>query len=290
MGQQILIVDDDEMQRSMLQTLLRRKLEVESVTAANGREALDWLRDDDGKNIRLVVLDLNMPVMDGMEALAIIRQKYPALPVIMLTGSRDIEKATGAMKLGATDFVTKPYEAERMIVTVRNALKIGVLSKEVKRLSESKSGHFTFDHLIGHEDGLKDVVFLSRKAAASEIPVLISGETGVGKEVFSKAMHGESSRAGKPFIAVNCGAIPSQLVESTLFGHEKGSFTGATEKTSGKFREADGGTIFLDEVGELPLEAQVKLLRVLQQREVEPVGAGKPSLSIFVLSLQPTVI
>lgn len=276
MGITVLIVDDDQMHREMLRTLLQRKLGVETVPAENGRAALDILHRDEARTIRAVILDLNMPVMGGMEALQIIRQRYPALPVIMLTGNKDAESATEAMKLGATDFVSKPYEAERMAVTVRNAMKIGVLSKEVKRLSEGRSGHFTFNHLIGHDAGLREAVFISRKAAASDIPVLITGETGVGKEVFARAMHGESRRAGKPFIAVNCGAIPSQLVESTLFGHEKGSFTGAIEKSIGKFREAEGGTIFLDEVGELPPEAQVKLLRVLQQREVEPVGAGKP--------------
>lgn len=276
MGSPVLIVDDDKMQREMLRHLLERKLSLESSLAENGRAALDILKQDEGRTIKLVILDMNMPVMSGLEALAILGQRYPSLPVIMLTGNKDAESAIQAMKLGATDFISKPYEGERMAVTVRNAMKIGVLTKEVKRLSEDKSGHFMFENLIGYDGGLKETVFMSRKAAASDIPVLISGETGVGKEVFAKAVHGESRRAGKPFIAVNCGAIPAQLVESTLFGHEKGSFTGAIDKAMGKFREAEGGTIFLDEVGELPLDTQVKLLRVLQQKEVEPVGAGKP--------------
>jgi DNA-binding NtrC family response regulator len=285
MGAPVLIVEDDQMQREMMRLLLQRKLGLEAELAENGRVALHILQRDEGRNIKLVILDLNMPVMNGLEALSILRQRYPSLPVIMLTGNKDAESATQAMKLGATDFVSKPYEGERMAVTVRNAMKIGVLTKEVKRLSDDKSGHFTFENLIGHDGGLKETVFRSRKAAASDIPVLITGETGVGKEIFAKAIHGESRRAGKPFIAVNCGAIPAQLVESTLFGHEKGSFTGAIDKSIGKFREAEGGTIFLDEVGELPLETQVKLLRVLQQREVEPVGAGKPvPIDIRVIS------
>ena len=201
-----------------------------------------------------------MPVMSGMETLEILHQKYPSVPVIIMTGTSDVTAAVDSMKLGAVDFMTKPFDSERLIVTIKNALKLSALSKEVTRLQSEKGGHFTFDHLIGYDSGLLSITQLGRKAAPSDLPVLITGETGTGKEIFAKAIHGESKRAGKPFIAVNCGAIPAQLVESTLFGHEKGSFTGATEKTSGKFREADGGTIFLDEVGELPLDAQVILL------------------------------
>lgn len=276
MSAPILIVDDDLIQRQMLSTLLRRKMDYESCTAENGRVALDIIEQDQDKKIKLVILDLEMPVMDGMETLQILRQKHPDIPAIMLTGSQDIQDAIEAMKLGATDFLTKPFEGDRMMVTVKNALKLSTLSKEVTRLKHESEGKFTFSDLIGNDGGLLPVVSTATKAAASDIPVLITGETGTGKEVFCKAIHGESARTGKPFIAVNCGAIPSQLVESTLFGHEKGSFTGATEKAAGKFREADGGTIFLDEVGELPLDIQVKLLRALQQKEVEPVGSAKP--------------
>ena len=285
MSDSILIVEDDPMQQKMLGTLLRRKIGFESQVAPNGREALDILGRDDKRAIKLVILDIDMPVMGGMEALEIMAQRYPGLPVIMLTGTRDIEEAVKAIKLGAIDFMTKPYEGERMAITAKNALKLSILSKEVKRLKNEKEGHYRFDHLIGHDGGLQEAVNMGRKAAASDIPVLISGETGVGKEVFAQAIHGESARLGNPFIAVNCGAIPAQLVESTLFGHEKGAFTGATDKATGKFREAEGGTIFLDEVGELPLDSQVKLLRIIQQKEVEPVGASKAvPVNIRVLS------
>ncbi len=281
----VLIVEDEVLQRDMLARLLKRKLGYESLQAEHGRQALDMLKSEEGKSIKIVILDLNMPVMDGLETLGILSQTYPALPVIMLTGTKDIEDAVQAMKLGATDFLTKPFEGERMLVTVKNALKISTLSTELKRIKSEQTGRFTFSGLIGHDGGLAKTIAVARKAASSDIPVLMTGETGVGKEVFSKAIHGESVRAGKPFIAVNCGAIPQQLVESTLFGHEKGSFTGATDKVIGKFREADGGSIFLDEVGELPLDAQVKLLRVLQQKEVEPVGAGKPvPVNVRILS------
>lgn len=285
MSEQVLIVDDDTLHSNMLATLLRRKLGFESTKAENGRLALDILERDKEQNFLLVILDLNMPVMGGMETLEIIRQKHPALPVIMLTGTQDTEQTVQAMKLGASDFLTKPYEGERLAVTVRNALKLFGLSREVRRLSQTEEDRLTFDTLIGHGQALLPAVNIGRKAAGSDIPVLISGETGTGKEVFARAIHGESARSGKPFIAVNCGAIPFQLVESVLFGHEKGAFTGATEKTIGKFREAEGGTVFLDEIGELPLDAQVKLLRVLQQKEVEPVGSARPvPVNIRVIS------
>ena len=285
MTEPVLIVEDDQMQRQMLTTLLRRKLDFGARGAENGHEALEILEADKAKTIKLIILDLDMPVMNGMETLEILKQKHPSIPVIMLTGSKDIDDAVSAMKHGAIDFLTKPYEADRMAVTVKNALKISTLTKEVSRLKSEKDGTFSFENLIGHDGGLLQVVNTGRKAAAADIPVLITGETGTGKEVFAQAIHGESARAGKPFIAVNCGAIPSQLVESTLFGHEKGAFTGATEKKIGKFREAEGGTIFLDEVGELPLDMQVKLLRALQQKEVEPVGAGKPvAVNVRIIS------
>ena len=276
MPKPILIVEDDEMQRQMMATLLRRKLDFGCQEASNGREALERLETDQEKSIKLVILDLNMPVMGGMETLEIMQQKYPPIPVIMLTGSKDIDHAVQALRLGALDFITKPYEGDRVIATVKNAFKISTLSKEIARLKHEKDGTFSLVNLIGYDGGLLPTVNAAFKASQSDIPILITGETGTGKEVMAKAIHGQSTRAGKPFIAVNCGAIPAQLVESTLFGHEKGAFTGATDKVIGKFREAEGGTIFLDEIGELPLDTQVKLLRVLQQKEVEPVGAGRP--------------
>ncbi|MCB9965965.1 MAG: sigma-54-dependent Fis family transcriptional regulator [Rhodospirillales bacterium] len=287
MSSRILIVEDDPLQQKMLAAMIERKLDYSSVCCDHGRAALDFLSGQRNSDIRLIIMDLDMPVMGGKETLQILKQQYPSIPVIMLTGSKDIDDAVDCMKLGAIDFLTKPYEGGRMMVTVRNAIKLNTLSKEINRIKSEQEGRFTFRDLIGYETGLRDEVYTGRKAAASDIPVLINGETGTGKEVFAKAIHGESLRAGKPFVAVNCGAIPSQLVESTLFGHEKGSFTGAVERVIGKFREAEGGTIFLDEVGELPLETQVKLLRVLQQKEVEPVGAGK-SVAVDVRIISAT--
>lgn len=273
MSLRILVVEDDPSQREIMSLLLRRRLGYTAVPAQDGRTALSILKTD--PDIRLVILDVGLPEMNGLEVLDLITQRHPDLPVIMLTGSRDIDVAVGAMKAGARDFLTKPPEKERLDVAVRNALKTSLLEKEVVRLKKSEEGAFSFDQLIGYDGGLSRIVAQGRKAASSDIPILLTGETGTGKEIFARAIHGESHRIGRPFVAVNCGAIPAQLIESTLFGHEKGAFTGAISKYAGKFREAEGGTIFLDEIGDLPFEAQVKILRVLQQKEISPIGGEK---------------
>lgn len=275
MSQTVLIVDDDASTRKTLGMLLVKKMGFKVMEAENGKDALSIVERDQANTIKLIVLDINMPVMGGLQTLRSLQERFPAIPVIMLTASQDIDDAVQLMKQGATDFLTKPIEPERMVVSAQNAMKINALSREVSRLKRHSSGTMKFSNLIGCDHGLQPVIRTGVKAATSNIPVLITGETGVGKEVFARAIHGESDRSGAPCVAVNCGAIPEKLVESTLFGHEKGAFTGAVSKAAGKFREADGGTIFLDEVGDLPLEAQVKLLRVLQEKEIEPVGAGQ---------------
>jgi len=180
------------------------------------------------------------------------------------------------MRAGAVDFVVKPVGAERLQVSLRNALATSALETEVQRIKRSREGTLGFKDIITRSPRMQAVLKTAEKAAASTIPVLIEGESGVGKELIARAIHGSGERRAKPFVAVNCGAIPDNLVESTLFGHEKGAFTGATERHAGKFVEASGGTLFLDEVGELPLAAQVKLLRALQEGEVDPVGGRKP--------------
>lgn len=275
MNEHILIIEDDPLQSQMLEVLIKKKFSLYPITAHNGREGLNILAKSEDHSIALIIMDVNMPIMGGMETLPILRETYPDIPVIMLTGNKNVNEAVTAIKAGASDFISKPFETERMVITIQNALKLKLLKKEVSRLNREKTGDYDFNQLIGHDAGLRQCVTLGRKLAKSDIPALITGPTGSGKEIFSHAIHGESHRGSMPFIAVNCGAIPSQLVESTLFGHEKGAFTGAIEKTPGKFREAEGGTIFLDEVGELPLDTQVKLLRVLQQKEVEVVGSAK---------------
>jgi DNA-binding NtrC family response regulator len=179
------------------------------------------------------------------------------------------------MQAGATDFFIKPASPERITVSIRNALSMGDLKGEVERLTKRAGNRTTFADLIGTSPAMTLVKRMGERAAKSSIPILITGESGVGKELIARAVHGGSDRAGKPFVAVNCGAIPENLVESILFGHEKGSFTGATDKHLGKFKEADGGTLFLDEVGELPLDMQVKLLRALQEGEIDPIGSKR---------------
>jgi len=283
--QTILIVDDDETQRMTSARLLGHKLGYAIEEAADGEQAVTRLMDTSKPLIDLVLLDLYMPRLGGKEALTRIRAAYPTLPVIMVTASTEIEDVVALMQLGASDFITKPFSTERLKLSVEQHLTIRALSSEVARLKRKESGLGQFSDLIGAQGGLKHCVAMGRKAAGSDIPVLITGGSGVGKEVLARAIHGESPRSGRAFVAINCGAIPENLVESILFGHEKGSFTGAIAREIGKFREADGGTLFLDEVGELKPDMQTKLLRVLQQKEIQPVGAGRPvSVNVRILS------
>lgn len=273
-----LIVDDDRSERRLITSVLRSSLDLNFLEAEHGQDALRILNSNKNSAIALIVLDLEMPVMGGIEALKIIKKNHSRIPVIVLTGSTDTKDAVDAMKAGAVDFLSKPIERARLDVSARNALKMSVMAQEIQHLRRRTGDALNFSDLIGFESTLSPIIQTGRKAAACDLPVLISGETGTGKEMLARAIHGESSRGDQSFITVNCGAIPEKLVESTLFGHEKGAFTGAVLKATGKFQDANGGSIFLDEIGELPLEAQVKLLRVLQQQEVEPVGASKPIL------------
>jgi DNA-binding NtrC family response regulator len=235
----------------------------------------------------VVLLDMVMPGMSGMEALAEIRTAGVTTPVIVLTASGGVDAVVKAMQAGAQDFFVKPVSAERLLVGVSNALQLTRLTAEVGRLKKHVSGRTSFDDLVGTSPPMRMVKSLGARAAKSSIPVLITGESGVGKEVIARALHGASDRAGKPFVAVNCGALPANLIESILFGHEKGAFTGAHDKHLGKFQEANGGTLFLDEIGELPLDMQVKLLRALQEGEVDPVGA-KRSVKVDVRIVSAT--
>ncbi|HEY1978936.1 MAG TPA: sigma-54 dependent transcriptional regulator [Xanthobacteraceae bacterium] len=271
----ILIVDDDPVQCRLLEGVLH-KFEYETVTRNTGDAALALLAGPDGAAIDCVILDLVMPNLDGLGVLAKMRQAAINVPVIVQTAHGGIDNVVSAMRAGAVDFVVKPVGPERLHVSLRNALNASALEGELQRIKKSQSGTLGFSDIITKSSGMLAVLRTAEKAAASTIPVLVSGESGVGKELIARAIHGSSERRAKPFVAVNCGAMPENLVESILFGHEKGSFTGATERHTGKFIEASGGTLFLDEVGELPAAAQVKLLRAIQEGEVEPVGARKP--------------
>ncbi len=275
MTQAILIVDDDPAQRRILEEVVSRD-GYRAVPVDGGAAALAYLEGPSGSEISLVILDLVMPGVDGMEVLRRVHPAKPNLPVIVLTAHGGIETVVNVMREGATDFVIKPVSPERLHVSMRNALKVNALTGEISRLQKKQSGRLTFGDLIARSPAMDQVKRLGKRAAQSNIPILIEGESGVGKELIASAIQGESERAGKPFVTVNCGAIPENLVESILFGHEKGAFTGATDKHAGKFQEASGGTLFLDEIGELPLDMQVKLLRALQQGEVDPVGSKKP--------------
>ncbi|HWD26472.1 MAG TPA: sigma-54 dependent transcriptional regulator [Rhizomicrobium sp.] len=275
MAQTILVVDDDPVQRRLLEAAITRS-GMHVVTAPGGGPALDLINGPKGEQINLMLLDLVMPDMGGIEVLAKLRPAHPELPVIVLTAKGGIDSAVEAMRAGANDFLVKPASPERIAISIRNQLKIGTLTGEVKQLKKKSENRLTFEDLIGSSSEMKQVFRLGTRAAQSNIPILIEGESGAGKELIARAIQGSSERAGKPFVTVNCGAIPENLIESILFGHEKGSFTGATDKHLGKFQEADSGTLFLDEIGELRLDMQVKLLRALQEGEVDPVGSKRP--------------
>ncbi len=275
MSERILVVDDDPVARRLLENMIR-KFGHEPVLAESGDQALAALTGPDAGRFGCVVLDLVMPDLDGLGVLARMHDAGLSVPVIVQTAHGGIDNVVSAMRAGASDFVVKPVGAERLQVSLRNALDRGALEDELSRIKRTRSGTLTFRDIVTRSPKMLAVLGNAEKAAASAIPVLVEGESGVGKELIARAIHGSGERRSKPFVAVNCGAIPDNLVESILFGHEKGAFTGATERHTGKFAEASGGTLFLDEVGELPLAAQVKLLRAIQEGEIEPVGGRKP--------------
>lgn len=284
MSKTVLIVDDDPTQRRLLQAVVE-KSGFSVLQAGDGNTAIEMVLGTDSASVDVVLLDLIMPGTDGMEVLTTFAKKRPEMPVIVLTAKGSIEAVVNAMKTGARDFVVKPAAPERIVVSIRNALEMKTLSREVTRLKKQSTGGLTFNDLIGSSAVMRPVVAMGERGAKARIPILITGESGVGKEVIARAIQGASDRADKPFISVNCGAIPETLVESILFGHEKGSFTGANAKHFGKFQEAHTGTLFLDEVGELPLDMQVKLLRVLQEGEVDPIGSKRPvSVDVRIVS------
>jgi len=284
MAKTILIVDDDPTQRRLLQAVVEKQNFI-AAHADSGEAALDALGN--GGNIDIILLDLVMPGMGGMKALAEMKARAPHVPVIVLTGQGGIDTVVKAMQAGAADFFVKPVSPERLTVSLRNVMKVGELQGEVVRLRKTASGALCFGDMIADAPAMRQVVRLGERGAKSNIPILVLGDSGVGKELVAQAIHGASARSGKPMITVNCGALPENLVESILFGHEKGAFTGAIDKHMGKFREADGGTLFLDEVGDLPQDIQVKLLRALQEGEIDPVGA-KRSVKVDVRIISAT--
>jgi DNA-binding NtrC family response regulator len=281
----ILIADDDPIQRRLLTEMVKRA-GYDPVVVDGGEAALERIEKGEPK-IDLLILDLVMPDLDGMGVLGRLKDKDISLPVIVQTAHGSIETVISAMRAGATDFVVKPVGAERLQISMKNALRVDALEGELRRVNRRSSNTLTFKDLVTRSPEMERVIRLGERTAKSAIPVLLEGESGVGKEVIARAIQGCSDRRGKPFVTVNCGAIPSNLVESILFGHEKGSFTGAMDRHIGKFVEANNGTLFLDEVGELPLDAQVKLLRAIQEGEVDPVG-GRKSVKVDIRIISAT--
>jgi len=273
MAKTVLVVDDDPTQRRLLQAVLERDGHA-VVHAASGGEAIDRMTRGGGADV--ILLDMIMPEMSGLECLAELRSAGVTTPVIVLTANGGIDTVVKAMQAGAQDFFVKPVGPERLLVGVRNALKLEQLTTEVGRLTKRVQGRASFDDIIGDSAPMRMVKALGARAAKSSIPVLITGESGVGKEVIARALHGAGDRAGKPFVAVNCGALPDGLIESELFGHELGAFAGAMRRRVGHVERAHNGSLFLDEVESMPLAVQVKMLRVLEEREIHPIGANEP--------------
>ncbi|MFI5304142.1 MAG: sigma-54-dependent transcriptional regulator [Nitrospiria bacterium] len=266
----ILIIDDEASIRESLRFTLKERLNL--LMAAGGEEGLKLLMQEE---IDLVLLDLTMPHMNGIEVLKNIRGLKPLLPVIMLTGTAMVKSAVEAMKAGATDYLTKPFDPEELIMVIENALSKSSLEKEVQRLHHEIDALYNFEHLVGISQVMNEIYEKIELLADTKTTVLITGESGTGKELVARALHYNSSRKDKPFIAINCAAIPETLIESELFGHERGAFTDAQGKRIGQFEAAHEGTLFLDEIGDLSLTTQAKILRVIQEREFMRVGGSQ---------------
>jgi len=268
----VLLIDDDESLRRVMEFNLQEDgYAVE--TARDGREGLDRFRRDPAD---VVLSDVRMPEIDGMALLPQLKALAPDVPVILLTAHGTIAAAVEAMKRGAFDYLTKPFTRDQLRASVHKALEIGRLTSENRRLREMVAERFSFDAMVAGSRVMRDVTDTAARVARSDTTVLLLGESGTGKELLAKAIHVNSPRSRGPFVVVNCAAIPEALLESELFGHRRGAFTGATADKTGKFEAADGGTIFLDEIGELPLGLQVKILRVLQEREIDKLGETRP--------------
>jgi two-component system NtrC family response regulator len=268
----ILLADDDRSLRKVLQFKLEQH-GYEVMPAADGQEALDKLKDS---QYDLLLSDIKMPKVDGLELLERARSLQPNLKVILITAHATVTQAVQAVKLGAFDYITKPFEDDELFVAIDKALAFRKLENENKQLKGQLKREARMPKLIGVSKAFKDMMALVEKIAATDATVLLTGQSGTGKELVARALHYKSARADGEFVAVNCAAIPRELLESELFGHVKGAFTGAVRNKKGKFELADGGTLFLDEVGELAPDLQAKLLRTLQERVVEPVGSEKP--------------
>ncbi|MGH9204267.1 MAG: sigma-54-dependent transcriptional regulator, partial [Vicinamibacterales bacterium] len=268
MRSRILVIDDEAAIRESLRMILEYE-DYQFVGAATGQEGLSLVQRD---RPDLVLLDIKMPGMDGMEVLRKLHAVDETLPVVMISGHGTTATAVDAIRSGAIDFLDKPLSSERVIVTLQNALRTSELRTENRELKLAMESKY---EIVGKSPSLRKVLEAVQRAAPTNATVLLLGESGVGKELVARTIHRNSPRAGQRFVQVNCAAIPEELIESELFGHEKGSFTGATEKQIGKFEQADRGTIFLDEIGDMSQKTQAKVLRVLQEQEVERLGSAR---------------
>ena len=276
MGHSVLIVDDEPTQRRLIEHVVGERLGYKTVSAAGGQEAIDYIYDVKQPDPDVILLDLVMPKVTGMDVIHAVHAVKPHIPIIVLTMHGDMDRAAAAVKAGAHDFLAKPVPLERLSISIKNALHVNTLNHEVVRLQRSVCGQIFFSDLIGQSGKMQEAVGLGQRAASSSVPVLIGGEKGVGRELFARAVHGCGERAGRPFVTVNCAAVPEHLMESVLFGHEKGAFSGAIYRTMGKFREAEGGTLFLSDIDALTPDLQVKLLHALAAGEVHPLGGKSP--------------
>jgi len=277
----VLIVDDEKNYPHILSAVLEEE-GFEAFTAHSGHEALEILENAD---VDLVLTDMKMPAMDGIELLERIKAKELDIPVIMMTAHGTVDKAVEAMQKGAYTYILKPFDNERLVIYVNKAIAMYRVVKENRQLRNAVALQYSFGNIIGKSKEMQDVFETIRKVAPTNATVLIEGESGTGKELVAKSIHFNSTRRDKSFVAVNCSALAETLLESELFGHEKGAFTGAVAVKKGRFELADGGTLFLDEIGELSQSLQVKLLRVLQEKVFERVGGEKPiSVNIRIIA------
>jgi two-component system response regulator PilR (NtrC family) len=273
MKSRVLVVDDEESIREFLEIMLRKE-GYEVTVAEDGQKALETIKK---KSIDLVISDLQMPNMTGIELLRQVRDSYPEMLFMMITAFGTTETAVEAMKLGAYDYITKPFKIDEVRINIANALRSKNLEVENRTLKKELNKEYSFQNLVGNSETMHRIYEMIKRVSQTPTTVLVTGESGTGKEMVAKAIHFNGPLKDRPFVTVNCGAIPESLMESEMFGHKKGSFTGAVADKSGLFEVADTGTLFLDEVGELPLSIQVKLLRAIQERVIRRVGATEDS-------------
>jgi len=279
-SRKVLLIDDDASLRRVTEYALH-SAGFQVLSAADGKQGLVSFQSDQPQ---VVITDIQMPGMTGYEVLQQIKADRPETLVIVITAYSSVEKAVEAMKQGAYDYLSKPFSRDELVMVVEKAFKLLGLQEENQQLRAQLEHHVDFSHMVGISDGMQKVFDLVRKVAPTEAGVLITGESGTGKELIAKAIHQGGGRSKGPFVAINCAAIPANLLESELFGHVRGAFTDAVRDRAGKFEQADGGTLFLDEVGEMPMELQPKLLRVLQEMEVEPIGGKVRSVDVRIIA------